>query len=86
MAYILINCRLVKGTFYSSVSVDLYLHTFPQVHSLKNICGDHAIRLCTLEKLRDLLHLLKGHLSFCYFLNGLLATRIQTVDKSAENL
>ena len=38
--------------------------TFPQVHSLENVCGVHAIRLCGLEKLRDLLHLLKGHLSF----------------------
>lgn len=35
--------------------------TFPQVHSLEDVCGVDAIALSCLQELRDLLHLLEGH-------------------------
>lgn len=38
------------------------LFTFPKIHSLENISGPDAIDLRSFQELRDLLHLLKGHL------------------------
>lgn len=60
--------------------------TFPQVHCLKNVCGDYSIGFSCLKELGDLFHLLKGHLCLWDLLNRLLTTRIQTVNESTEDL
>lgn len=59
--------------------------TFPQVHSLEHVSLSDAILLCSVEELRDLLHLLKGHGRALDLLHGFVSSE-QAVDEFTQDL